>query len=96
MNIIWTKQAIDGWQEVANYILADFGFQALQSFEERTVEAINTIKLMPNIGSIEWNDSAESVVYRFIVIHRRSKMLYYIENGIIYIADFWDVRKNRE
>jgi plasmid stabilization system protein ParE len=95
MKLIWTKRAIEGWQEVANYIYAEFGALALQTFEERTTDAEKTIQLMSNIGSIEWNDSEEGVVYRYVVIHRRSKMLYYTDNDVIYISDFWDVRKNR-
>ena len=95
MRVLWTRKAIVGWQEVANYILADFGAQAMQAFIERTEEAADTISLLPNIGSVEWNDAQEGVVYRYVTINRRSKMLYYVDGDIIYIADFWDVRKNK-
>ena len=95
MRVLWTKKAIAGWQEVADYILADFGDHAMQTFLERTEEAEETIFLLPNIGSVEWNDTQEGVVYRYVTINRRSKMLYYVERDILYIADFWDVRKNK-
>ena len=95
MNILWTKKAIDGWQEVADYILAEFGKDAFLSFEQRTNEAEKTIALMPNIGSIEWSDTTNKVVFRYITINKRSKILYYIGNDVIYIVDFWDVRKNK-
>lgn len=32
--------------------------------------------------------------YRSIIINRRSKMVYYIEDETIYIAAFWDCRKD--
>lgn len=95
MRVLWTKKAIAGWQEVADYILADFGDRAMQTFLERTEEAEETISLLPNIGSVEWNDTQEGVVYRYVTINRRSKMLYYVDGDVIFIADFWDVRKNR-
>ncbi len=95
MKVIWTRKAIDGWQEVANYILDTFGVEALTEFETRTYEAEKDITLMPDLGTIEWNDTTENVVYRYVTIHRRSKMLYYEEDNIIYIAEFWDVRKNK-
>ena len=94
MRVLWTKKAITGWQEVADYILADFGDRAMQTFLERTEEAEETISLLPNIGSVEWNDTQEGVVYRYVTINRRSKMLYYVDGDVIFIADFWDVRKN--
>ena len=95
MRVLWTKKAIAGWQEVADYILADFGDCAMKTFLERTEEAEETISLLPNIGSVEWSDTQEGVVYRYVTINRRSKMLYYVDGDTIFIADFWDVRKNR-
>ena len=95
MKVLWTKRAIAGWQEVADYILADFGVQAMQTFVEQTEVAEETISLLPNIGSVEWSDTEEGVVYRYVTINRRSKMLYYIDGDNIFIVDFWDVRKNR-
>lgn len=95
MKVIWTSKAVAGWQEVADYVFDTFGVEALLDFENRTYEAETDIALMPNIGTIEWNDTVENVVYRYVTIHRRSKMLYYVDNNVIYIAEFWDVRKNR-
>ena len=74
MRVLWTKKAIAGWREVADYILADFGAQAMQAFIERTEEAEGIISLLPNIGSVEWSDTQEGVVYRYVTINRRSKM----------------------
>ncbi len=95
MKVIWTPKAVAGWQEVADYILDAFGVDAMLDFETRTYEAEKDIALMPNIGTIEWNDTRDNVVYRYVTINRRSKMLYFEEDNVIYIADFWDVRKNK-
>ena len=93
MKIVWTRLAANGWQEVATYILQTFGVKALQEFEQRTYEAEKEVSFMPNIGAIEWNDPTTNVIYRYIVINRRSKMLYFIDQDTLFIADFWDVRK---
>jgi len=95
MKVIWTPKAVAGWQEVADYIMDTFGVDAMLDFETRTYEAEKDIALMPNIGTIEWNDTRDNVVYRYVTINRRSKMLYFEEDNVIYIADFWDVRKNK-
>ena len=52
MKVIWTQNAIIGWQQVADYILDSFGVEAMLEFETRTYEAEEDIALMPNIGTI--------------------------------------------
>ena len=96
MKLVWTRQATIGWQEVADYIFKEFGEKALLDFVERTRQTEEAIFAMPAAGPIEWDDSKETITYRFRLINRRSKMLYFIENDTIYIADFWDVRIPRE
>ena len=95
MKVIWTPKAIAGWQEVAEYILDTFGADAMLEFESRTYEAEADIAFMPSMGAIEWSDTIENTVYRYVTIHKRSKMLYFVENDDIFIADFWDTRKKR-
>ena len=92
MKLVWTLQAIEGWQEIADYIFREFGEQALRDFAANTSEEEKHILNMPNSGSIEWNDSDETTLYRYRQINRISKMLYFIKENTIYIADFWDVR----
>lgn len=96
MKIVWTRQASKGWQEVASYIRRDFGQQGLIQFQTQTKECEDSILQMPNAGSIEWDDSDETTIYRYRVINRRSKLLYFVEGDVIYIADFWDVRSSHK
>jgi len=96
MKIVWTRQASKGWQEVASYIRREFGIQGLTQFQKKTIECEESILQMPNAGSIEWDDSDETTVYRYRVINRRSKLLYFVEGDVIYIADFWDVRSSHK
>ncbi len=94
MRVIWTEQATRGWNEVAKYILRDFGRQGLKLFRQRTKEAEEYISHFPNGSEVVWNDSKQTTIYRWRTIHGRSKMLYFIQNDEIIIADFWDVRSN--
>lgn len=96
MKIVWTRQASKGWQEVASYIRREFGTQGLIQFQTQTKECEDSILQMPNAGSIEWDDSDETTIYRYRVINRRSKLLYFVEGDVIYIADFWDVRSSHK
>ena len=94
MKLEWTDQAIRGWQQVAQYILEDFGQRRLATFQRETEEEEKFISQFPNMGTIAWEDKELSIVYRFRVINGLSKMLYFVSADTIFIADFWDVRQN--
>jgi len=95
MRVLWTKQALEGWQQVAEYIFEEFGYKALQEFKERTLEAENLIAALPEAGAAEWTDPQSGTIFRRIIIYRKSKMLYFTVEDTIYIADFWDVRSDK-
>ena len=93
MKPIWTEQAIRGWKEVAAYILRDFGRLGLKEFKQRTKENEKFIANFPGGCEAAWVDEETGVEYRRCQIYRRSIMLYFVQDGQVYIADFWDVRK---
>ena len=95
MKIVWTEQAKQGWQEVAAYILRDFGRQGFGQFKQRTKESETFISKFPKGCEVAWTDEETGVEYRWCTIYHRSKMLYFVYDEQIFIADFWDVRSNR-
>ena len=94
MKPIWTEQAIRGWNEVATYILRDFGRQGLKEFERRTKDNEDFVAKFPGGYEVAWVDEETGVEYHRCHLYRRSIMLYFIKDGQVYIADFWDVRSN--
>ena len=94
MRIEWSEQATRGWKEVAEYIKRDLGRQGLRLFKLRTKETEEFISKFPEGCEEVWKDPETNVSYRWRGIHGRSKMLYFVQNGVIIIADFWDVRSN--
>ncbi len=95
MKPVWTEQAIRGWQEVASYIRHEFGRQGLKLFKQRTKETEDFISKFPQGSEIAWIDPLTNVTYHWRPIYGRSKMLYFVQDGVVIIADFWDVRSNR-
>lgn len=93
MKIRRTSQALSGFREVSSYVLQSFGVNALREFRQRVRETEQTIMQMPNIGTIEWIE--EGVIYRSVTIKRRNKLLYFVKDDYIYLADFWDTRSNK-
>lgn len=94
MKPVWTEQAISGWNEVATYILRDFGRLGLKEFKQRTKDNEKFVAKFPGACKVVWKDEETGVEYHQCQIYRRSIMLYFVQDGQVYIADFWDVRSN--
>jgi len=93
MRIVWTDQAKDGKNWVANYIRSRFGYRYKKQFMQEVEKIVEMVKQHQNIGSFEPLLADLPRAYRSIVVNHLSKIVYYINGDIIYIADFWDVRR---
>ena len=93
MEIIWADEAFERWCEAADYILHQFGVQAVERFQERTEEWEDAMLQSPLIGKAEPLLANRTHLYRSIVINKLNKLIYYIENETIIVADFWDTRR---
>ncbi|MBR1520000.1 MAG: type II toxin-antitoxin system RelE/ParE family toxin [Bacteroidaceae bacterium] len=93
MKIVWTKSALQSWQEIAQYINDTFGSKALIDFQKKTTEWENIILTMPLIGHAEPLLEGMDETYRSIVVHKHSKLIYSVDNGLIKIHAFWDTRQ---
>lgn len=93
MEIIWADEAFERWHEAADYILHRFGVQAVERFQENTEEWEDAMLQSPMIGKVEPLLANRTHLYRSVVINKLNKLIYYIENETIIIADFWDTRR---
>jgi len=94
MTIEWTEQGKRGWREVAAYVKREFGQQGLMLFKQRTKDNEKFIANYPEGCEVVWTDPETGIAYRWCVVYKRSKMLYFVQGDKIFIADFWDVRSN--
>ena len=94
MKVRWKTNAIQSRRQIARYINKNFGATALKDFLHEIDRTVNLIKSNPAIAHIDPLFEERAKTYRSIIINRRSKMVYYIEDETIYIAAFWDCRKD--
>ena len=94
MKIEWTEQGKRGWREVAAYVKREFGQQGFLLFKQRTKDNEKFVSNYPEGCEVVWTDPETGIDYRWCVIYKRSKMLYFVKDDKIFIADFWDVRSN--
>ena len=93
IKIHWTKESREQWRKTALYIQQEWGISALRKFKENTEEIQNQLLEFPSLGKIEPLLADRSRLYRSIVLTRQNKVIYYIQDDTIYIADFWDTRR---
>ncbi len=94
MKIEWTEQGKRGWREVAAYVKREFGQQGFLLFKQRTKDNEKFVSNYPEGCEVVWTDPETGIDYRWCVVYKRSKMLYFVKDDKIFIADFWDVRSN--
>ena len=94
MKIEWTEQGKRGWREVAAYVKREFGQQGFLLFKQLTKDNEEFVSNYPEGCEVVWTDPETGIDYRWCVVYKRSKMLYFVKDDKIFIADFWDVRSN--
>ena len=93
MKVIWHKQAKDALRSTATYIRKNYGLQVRENFRNEVAHVQTLLMNNPEMGPLEPLLADRSIKYRSFVINRLNKIVYYIEDGIIHIADFWDTRR---
>ena len=94
MKTSWSPAAEEGVREVAMYILFRFGMQSWLQFEQEVYETEQRLICNPNIGKVDPLFEDCDIVYRSVLINRKSKLVYYVKDDIIFIAGFWDCRRD--
>lgn len=77
----------------AKYIKDKFGKETSVGFRDEIRLIRNLLRENPEIGLKEPLLSDAPVTYRSIVINHLNKLVYWINDDIIEIIDFWDCRR---
>ena len=93
MRIIWTNSAQQSQDAAADYIFDEFGAMPLLDFYNNLDEIESNLIAFPKMGKVEPLLQDRSKLYRSIVASKHNKIIYCIDEDIIYIADFWDTRR---
>ena len=92
MRIEWTYLADRQRDQVADYIRKQFGAKRMKVFLKEVRSTTKMLIRNPNIGPIDPLFEDRAIAYRFVIINNLSKLVYYIDD-VIYIAAFWDTRR---
>ena len=93
MRYEWTDYAKEGRDQIADYIYERFGEKRSMKFLDDVDEAVDMIVRHPGIGTIDPLFADRSVTYRSIVVDGLNKLVYRVDDDVIYIAAMWDCRR---
>ena len=93
MNVIWHAQAEVALIDAAVYIQNHFGKRFREKFVGSVRQTEHALRLNPYLGKLEPLLMNRVREYRSIVVGTLNKIIYYVDSDVIYIADFWDVRR---
>lgn len=93
MRIEWSSQALREWENTTRYIYNEFGRKAAEEFEKNIARWENRIAVNPELAHQEPLLKDRSRLYRGLVVSKHSKLIFYVEAEVIYIADLWDMRR---
>ncbi len=93
MKVKWAEHAFAQRNQVASYIHRQFGVKRKINFLKQVRQTTQTLKRSPNLGAIDSLFADRQACYRSIIINGLSKMVYRIDDDVIYIVGFWDTRQ---
>ena len=96
MRVVWDPEAKKARTQVANYIRREFGAKRKIRFLQEVRPMTQQLKLSPGIGQIDPLFSDRVRTYRSVIINGLNKLVYFVNDDIIYIAGFWDTRMDDE
>lgn len=82
--------------KTAKYIRKQFGIETSVEFSGEIHRVTTLLCENPFMGPQEPLLSDAPVLYRSVVVSRLNKMIYWINDDVIEIVDFWDCRREPE
>lgn len=93
MRVEWSRRALHEWENTVRYIFREFGRIAAEEFEKDIARWEARIALNPELAHQEPLLKNRSKLYRGLIVSKHSKLIFYVEQDVVYIADLWDMRR---
>lgn len=94
MKIIWSDTALKQLEDLYDYYKLNASVQVAIKMSKTIVEASLQLGKAPLIGTKEPLLQDRKFEYRYIVVKKSYKLIYRIENQIVFIISVFDCRQN--
>lgn len=96
MQIKFTDKAIAHLESILDIYIEYAGELSAMKFSKAVDAKLNKLLRFPEIGFPEPLLVDRKYFYRATIIQGNYKMIYYVDNDIIWVVAFWDMRMNPE
>ena len=93
MRILWSLLAHASYEHIKGTIFEKFGYRGEQDYVIAVDKAIKQVEKFPNSGKQEFELAKDGSV-RSVPVRKLSKIIYYVEDDTLYIADVWATRQD--
>ena len=92
-NIKWSLLAYDAYHKIGDDIHKRFGYKAKSDYEKEVDQTVRQLAKFPNLGKQEF-ELAEDGSVRSMSVRKLSKIIYFVEDDVLHIADVWVTRQD--
>lgn len=92
MRVEWSSRALHEWENTVRYIFREFGRKAAEEFERDIFWWEERIAVNPELAHQEPLLKNRARFYRGLIVSKHNKLIFYVEEEVVYIADLWDMR----
>lgn len=92
MTVIWHPEATLSAAQTAEFIRLRDGDVACENFIQAIDEAVETLKMFPESSAEECLFRKNPLHFRSVPVQKLNKIIYRIDDAVVYIVDFWDTR----
>lgn len=93
MRVEWSRRALCEWENTVRYIFREFGRKAAEKLEQDILRWEERIAVNPELAHQEPLLKNRAKLYRGLIVSKHSKLIFYVEKEVVYIADLWDMRR---
>ena len=93
MKVEWAPRALHEWENTVRYIYREFGRKAAEEFEQSVAKWEARIAINPELAHQELSLKHRDKLYRGLIVSKYNKLIFYVEEDIVYISDLWDMRR---
>lgn len=94
MQVRWNKKALTQFNATIEYGRIEFGDLVVQKFYRKVIRFETLLSKNPELGAIEPLIVNRRYIYRYLIIHKHYKLIYYIKSDReLRISAIWDTRR---
>jgi plasmid stabilization system protein ParE len=90
LGIYWSKKAGVSFEEITNYLEANFGEKMAKNFVRDIYFMLDILSIFPELGRVEYQKST----IRGLVVAKQVTLFYQIRTDRIILLNFYDNRQN--